>query len=474
MGIDIGTGSLKAVIGFGNTTQTIIGRYIPEMFLGGTHIAEYFERSVFEFFEQISAFSKESGETIEGIGLCGHGPSLLLIDREGRPVTNILTWQDNGAIDAAEKLRTLIPGFSKDGTSYEAKLFKLFTERNELFDEGVKVLYPKDYVIFLLTDRAVIDHSTADTLSFYNRKSGHFNTFGSDIPEYIFPEVIKSWDIAGRTGTSFSAAAGLKDSIPVVAGGIDAWCEALGAGAVDEGMLVDGSGTSTCITCCRNDDASGLVHVIPERSLTIETMSSTGASVDWMMDLLNITLSDISDLKNIKPVPVIFLPYLNGERSPVWDERASASFTGLHAQSSRSDLAVSVLQGISFGTRQCLELAGGGSADYNSGIRAVGGGARNRTLLQLKADITGYGYSSMEVTDAAPLGAMILASSGCGRGSVSELVSRWVTTAFEIVPDETYREIWNELFFVFSAHYKTLKEASHNLFEIRNRLKKVK
>ncbi|MCF6335316.1 MAG: carbohydrate kinase [Spirochaetales bacterium] len=404
------------------------------------------------------------------MGLCGHGPSPVLVDRKGKYITDIITWQDNTALDEALILKNNIPGFSKDGTSCEAKLYKLFRDRIELFEEGIKVLYPKDYIISLLTNRRIIDHSTAGTLAFFNKQTGLFNTFGTGIPTYIFPEVIKSWETAGTTNTAFSRKAGLNDNIPVIAGGIDAWCEALGAGAVDKGMLVDGSGTSTCITCCMDNENSGLAHVIPERALTIETMSATGASVDWIKDLLNITISEISELKYLKPVPVIYLPYLEGERSPVWDERASASFTGLNSGTSRKDLVLSVLQGISFGTRQCIELAGGETSDCKTGIRAVGGGAKNHALLQLKADITGYSYSVMKEADAAPLGAMILASFGCGTGSLAELVEKWVKTEFEIIPDKTYMEIWDELFYVYSSHYNSMKEANHNLFEIRNRL----
>ena len=98
-----------------------------------------------------------------------------------------------------------------------------------------------------------------------------------------FPEIIDPWEVAGVTGTDFTRDAGLKDGIPVVAGGIDAWCEALGAGAAEKGMTVDGTGTSTCITSCLGEGEANLVHVIPSKSLVIETMSSTGDAVRWIV-----------------------------------------------------------------------------------------------------------------------------------------------------------------------------------------------
>lgn len=470
VGIDIGTGSLKAILGLNSGTHIISEPYAKEMFGGGYHRVVFFQKSVQTFISRISNFCRANTEKIEGISLCGHGPSIVLLDLKGAPVTDILTWQDSSSVRSANELKNIIDGFTKDGTSFEAKLLKLFTSRNDLFCDGVKALYPKDFVIFLLTGRTVMDFSTAGTLAFFNTGNRQFDTFSTGIPNDVFPEIVESWDEAGRTGTKFSRDCGLANDIPVIAGGIDAWCEALGAGATDVGMMVDGSGTSTCITCCRIKDNSKLHHVIPERSLNIETMSSTGASIAWLMDLLNTDLSEIKKINSFIPVPVIYLPYLDGERSPVWDEKASASFTGLGSETSREDLIKSVLQGIAFGTRQCIALAGKGRDSSGSGIRAVGGGSNNKVLLQYKADITGSIYIAMKEPDAAPLGAMILASFGCGEGLIPELTERWVKIDYEVIPDTTYRDVWDKLFTVYERHFSSLKEVNHSLFELRNEL----
>ena len=474
VGIDIGTGSLKAVLGLKSGTHTITGQYAKDMIGNGYHKVDLFCQSVLTFIGKISDFSRKTGEKIEGISLCGHGPSIILIDNRGNPLTDIVTWQDSSAVRSADELKTIIAGFTKDGTSYEAKLLKLFTERNDLFSDEIKALYPKDYVIFLLTGRTVIDFATASALTFFETGSWLFNTYSTGIPIGVFPEIVNSWDEAGRTGTEYSRNSGLVDDIPVIAGGIDAWCEALGAGAIEDGVMVDGSGTSTCITCCRMEESSKLYHIIPERSLDIETMSSTGASIAWLMDLLHIDFTEIKKINSFVPVPIIYLPYLDGERSPVWDERASASFTGVVSENGREDLIKSVLQGVSFGTKQCVELAGKGSEYTGSGIRAVGGGANNKVLLQYKANITGIRYIAMKETDAAPLGAMILAAFGCGEGSIKDLVDRWIKVNYEVVPDNTYREVWDQLFIIYTDHYFRIKEANHSLFKIKNKLGKYR
>ncbi len=472
VGIDIGTGSLKAVLGLKTGIYTITENYKKEMFVAGHHKVEYFRQSLLSFFKNISKYVRSAGEQIDGIGLCGHGPSILLVGDNGSVFTDIITWQDGTAVKAADELRAVIKGFTKDGTSFEAKLFKLFSERKDLFRTGTKAMYPKDYVIYLLTGRMIMDFSTAATLAFFNSDIRIFDTFSTGIPSEIFPAVIESWDVAGQTDTKFSRDCGLSDGISVIAGGIDAWSEAIGAGAIEDGMMVDGTGTSTCITCCKKADSSALYHIIPERSLKIETMSSTGTSISWLMNTLNKDLTELSQINCFDPLAIIYLPYLDGERSPVWDERASASFTGLNSDTNSNDLIKSILQGIAFGTKQCIYLVGKSSDSFEHGIRAVGGGAKNKALLQYKANITGIKYIAMKETDAAPLGAMILASYGCGEGTVRELTTQWVKNDYEIIPDNRYRDIWDDLFTVYKDQYIQIKEANHSLFEIKNKLGK--
>jgi xylulokinase len=473
VGIDIGTGSLKAVLGLKTGRHTITHRYKEEMFVPGSHKIDLFNESIREFLIKISTFSAEKEELIQGIGFCGHGPSIVLVSEKGECLTDIITWQDGSAAESAETLKLIIEGFTKDGTCFEAKLLKAFTNNKELFSENLKALYPKDYVIYLLTGRNTIDYSTAETLAFFNSESRVFDTYSSGIPVDVFPELVESWDVVGRTDSDFAEKCELKNDIPVISGGIDAWCEAVGAGAIEEGMLVDGSGTSTCITCCRNGKDSKLSHVIPGKSLDIETMSSTGASIDWIKNILKIDLDELSEIDSFIPLPLVYLPYLDGERSPVWDEEASGSFLGISSESQRKDLIKAVFQGISFGTKQCIELAEKAGEYKNTAIRAVGGSANNKALLQYKSNITGLKYISMAETDAAALGAMIIASHACGKGSIKELTDKWVEINFEIEPDNTYSEIWKQLFAVYSESYSQIQITAHKLFKIKKKLKKL-
>ncbi len=474
VGIDIGTGSLKAVLGTAGGELHVISRQYPAgMFKPGIHSQEYFIEAFRRLMQNLSAFSSARYEAIEGISFCGHGPSIILVSADGELLTDIITWQDNTAVDAASELRQLIPGFTKDGTCFEAKLLKLYRESNDLFQEPVTALYPKDLAVYLLTGRTCLDHSTASTLAFYDKGTRTLDTACCGIPSGVFPELVESWEIVGVTSSQFAEDCGLAAGIPVVTGGIDAWCEAIGAGAVDDGMMVDGTGTSTCITRCWEEGATPLLHVIPQRGLSIETMSSTGASIAWVSRLTGMTIDAIRSMDVRTPLPLIYLPYLNGERSPVWDEKASASFIGMSSGTTAEELVRSVLQGISFGTRQCIEIVHGGSSRDMGAIRAVGGGANNRALLQYKANITGAVFHSMKETDAAPLGAMILASYAGGAGSIRELTDRWVNINFSIEPEGPHADLWDELYAIYDTTYAGIRETSHRLSAVRTKTHEI-
>ncbi|MDC7232428.1 MAG: FGGY-family carbohydrate kinase [Spirochaetales bacterium] len=476
VGIDVGTGSVKAVLGIDQKIETVSVEYPAEINSElplGLQRVSVLTGSFKILLSEIARISEKSGEPIQGICLCGHGPSLVVV-QNAKTGEYLDTWQNNRARKEAEELGEIFPGFAKDGTSFEAKVFYYWKHNPECFKKDAKVLYPKDFLIFLLTGEMIIDHSTASTLEFFDPDSSRFQTGDSGIPEKIFPRVVKSWDEAGLTGTLFSRSCRISDGIPVFAGGIDAWCEALGAGAFKVGDLVDGTGTSTCLTRSCTAFDSPLVHVIPDRSIRIETMSSTGAAVKWLCQLLDTDLQILNqrvESDRITPLPILNYPYLNGERSPLWDERASLSVTGLTGENNTVELYQSLLQGIAFGFRQCLDLVlHNGELSSNGPIRAVGGGARNRALVQLKADISGESFQVMKEKDAAPLGAMLLVAKRLSGESWENCLSQWVKVDRLIEPNPEYQKIWEELFAEYVLLHQQQKESLHRLYEMKMKM----
>jgi len=411
---------------------------------------------------------------LNGICIDGHGPSIIFIDGRGAPVSEIITWQDRSAAAEADELREAVPGFTKDGTSYEAKVLRGVREHPEWAEPGCTVLYPKDYAVLLLTGERIIDRSAASTIYFYTAP-GYTQADGRGlVPEAVFPKAVNPWEAAGTAGTEFSRECGLPSGTPVYAGGIDAFCEAVGAGGAEEGVAVDGTGTSTCVSLgsgIYGDTVSGNrcdLHVLENKCISIEMMSFTGGSVLWYLDLLSgenggeqrkeeHRTNMARSVRPETPTPVLFLPYLRGERSPVWDERARGAFVGLSDGNDAGELFQSILQGIAFGIRENLTLLEEKTGLTARFVNAAGGGSESRAWLQIKADVTGKRYRKSGTGSAAAFGSALIAAAAAESSAPADLYKKYAGTQEEILPDEKRHRWYSELFEEYKKLYGLLK-----------------
>ncbi len=434
--------------------------------------------TLFILLERMVKEAPEKGKNLRGICLAGHGPSIVFLDRQGEPLSDVITWQDSSAEKEAHELKLQEKGFQKDGTSYEAKILHFLRNTPELLQEGVTVLYPKDYLVRLLTGESIIDRSTASTITFFMDPLYRepIQNLPRPVPVEIFPRVIDPWEEVGKTGNDFSKGCGLPDGLSVLAGGIDAYCEALGAGAIEAGDIVDGTGTSTCISLCgeienlretslSTGSLNNDLHIIPGRSIMIQMMSSTGGALEWILRVAGRSRATLPQfLKQVdtaRPTPLLFLPYLRGERSPVWDEKARGVFAGLTEQDSTATLVQAVLQGVAFGVRQNLEILGANGSIMGESVRATGGGAGSGVWLQIKADVTGKTYRTMKIKSSAALGSALLAAYGMEKCPMGDLVDHWVESTDTFYPDRNRHDWYSRLFGEYKKLYELLKTTFH-------------
>lgn len=463
LGVDIGTGSMKAAFVTQGAAAIESGSY------GEPSIrVPPFQQDVREFALSFQDFcrgmaAKYGFGNLGGIALSSHGPSLICVDRAGAPLGTMVTWQDNGAVEEARELRAALPGFAKDGSSWEAKCLAAWKR------EGQRIaafLTPKDYLNYLLTGQLAYDRSTASTVRFVDQSTWVWKDSGLGIPAAAFPRIVDPWEPVGTTGTPYSRDCGLPDGTPVLGGGIDAYCEALGAGAVNPGDVMDGSGTSTCISVCSRGP-QGDYHVVPAMRLRIETMSSTGAAIKWIRGIAG---DSIGSEPLPRWTPILFHPFLNGERSPYWDEGLRASFVGASGADGGPELYVAVLQGTAFGVRQNVELLERTEDIRGRPIIACGGGAENDAWLRMKANIMNRPYIKPAVKDSAPLGDVCLCGIGDGmRSPLEELGIQTVGSVVEPDADGTERALLDELYSEYLNSVQVLMDTNHRLSSLRKR-----
>ena len=218
-----------------------------------------------------------------------------------------------------------------------------------------------------------------------------------------------------------------------MAGTVDGSAAALEAGAVQQGIVAEMTGTSTVLIM---PNEKGIIepafiampHAIPGIHLLLGALVSTGACLKWFRDQLGqpevemgrkLETSAYELLTRqgaeIKPgnVGVIFLPYMMGERSPIWHTQARGVFFGLSLATSKGDLIRAMLEGTSFALYHNFEVAKRAGIHIHE-IRSVGGGTKSALWNQIKADVLGIPVLIPEASIGAPFGDAILAGMGIG------------------------------------------------------------
>lgn len=423
LAIDIGTSGCKVALSSGSAFWTEkIGLEVSRGGLSVEQDPEAWLKAVQAVVPRVLEQAGRRAEEIRGVSISSHSPSLVPVDKVGQPLRPCLTWQDRRAQGQADRISQAI-GKPVDATSFDAKMVWIRENEPEIYAKTKVFLQPKDFVMYHLAGAMVMD--SAASMWINDRQ-------GTVIDLDKVPTIVPNWETVAETSES-ARAYGLVPGIPIVAGGIDVFCESLGAGLIQHGQLGDVTGTSTCLCYCLDElagESNALAHVIPERSLQILTMSLSGGSLSWFMSNFGqgLRFEEIDEFVSQSPPGargLVFLPYLGGERSPIWDGEAKGMFFGITASHTRADFLRAVLEGSAFSVRHNLELLGQ-RVTLPTEIRATGGGARINSWNQIKADITGLTYQRLNTLEGALLGGVILAMQAVEKRSFSSLVDQFV------------------------------------------------
>jgi xylulokinase len=249
------------------------------------------------------------------------------------------------------------------------------------------------------------------------------------------PQVSESPEVCARVSREAAGETGLLEGTPIVAGAGDQAAQAVGTGIVAQGAVSCTIGTSGVIFAASDSyrvEPQGRLHAfchaVPGTWHLMGVMLSAGGSLRWLRDTLGEPEVTSARAQGLDPYDLLvelaakapagsngltFLPYLTGERTPHNDPEARAAFAGLTLPHGRAEIVRSVLEGVTFGLRDGLELMRGlGVAPRE--IRASGGGARSAFWRQMLADVFGCRIACVNVADGAAYGAALLAGVGAG------------------------------------------------------------
>jgi xylulokinase len=265
----------------------------------------------------------------------------------------------------------------------------------------------------------------------------------------------------------------------VVGGGGDQAAQAVGSGVVQPGIISVTSGTSGVVFAFEDAFAvepQGRVHVfchaVPDKWHAMGVMLSAGGAFRWFRDALGQSETVeaaasgreaydllVNQAAVVRPGSegLLFLPYLTGERTPYPDPNARGAFVGLTLRHDKGHMVRAVLEGVSFGLRDSLELIRGLGVPIDQ-VRASGGGARSDLWRQIQADVFNTELVMINITEGAAFGAALLAGVGAGvYSSVQEGVSTAIRVTSRTTPQQEAVEIYRRLYPLYRGLYGALK-----------------
>ena len=497
IGVDIGTQSTKALLADAE------GRIVAQHSQGyhpDTPRPLWAEQDARVWLDAVVACvagctAKASLPPWEIAGLCVsslYGGSGIPVGADMQPLHPCLIWMDRRAgAEVAHVRATMdqdrlmdVTGNGVDSYYGFTKMLWLQRNRPEVWERTQYLLPPNAWVIQQLTGALAVDHSSAGNIGgVYDlaRRAWSPELLRElGIPERMLPErLVESSAQVGALLPEWAARTGLRGGTPVMAGGVDAAVATFAAGATRPGQHVAMIGTSMCWggIAPTTDARHGLVampHVFNGMHdlYVFGGAITAGACVSWFQQAFcregegvvpPSTLDREAAALASGSGGVVFLPYLMGERSPIWDGLASGAFVGLGLSNTRAELYRAVLEGVTFALRHNMEAGGRAMQALAETLIVVGGAAKSDLWMRLVADITGYPVRTIAEDVEAASGAALLAGLGVGLVTPERAAQGWVTLADRARPDAAARPSYDRAFAVYKDLYPALQHSMHRL-----------
>jgi len=506
IGIDVGTTGVKTLlIDEGGAT---IASAFAEYPLHSPYPAwaeqdpEDWWRATCRTIREVLQNSSINPSQLAGVSFSGQMHGSVFLDSNGEVIRPCILWCDQRTAKQCEEIiervgqerlteltcNTALAGFTAP------KVLWLKEEEPENYARVRWLILPKDYVRYRLTGEILMEVSdAAGTLLFdvKQRRWSYELLEILDIDKSILPEWVESIDIAGKITPEAARITGLPEGLPVVAGGADNTCGAIGCGVVVQGRGLVSIGTSGVVFCpvesVKYDPLQRIhsfCHSVPNMWYLMGCMLMAGGSFRWFRDALGDREVEEAKKHGVDPYELlideakgappgseglIFLPYLMGERSPHGDPNARGVFFGLTTRHSKAHLIRAVLEGVIFGLRDSLEVMRELGVEINE-LRATGGGAKSPFWRQIQADILNAPILTVNATEGPAFGAALIAGVGVGLyPNLLEACERTIKVVDKTTPIPENAELYNAYYEVFRQLYPSLKENFRRIVDTTNR-----
>ncbi len=496
--IDVGTSSTKTAL------RNAGGRLLAEATADYPLIRPYaawaemdveaWWRATCTTIRQVMAQAGIDPRSVNGIGVDGVSWTPIPVDRQLKPLCPAMIWLDRRAETEAAWLRAQpeaeawvsLSANPLDAAYVTPKLLWLREHSPQIFEQAHCFLNSTGFIVARMTGALTCDYTQAYAYHFYDV---HHDCWDARSAERLgihlekMPGLIPPLAIAGQLTRRAAQELGLVQGIPVIAGGLDAAVGALGAGVVRLGQTVDQGGQAggMLMSIDRVIVEPLLIfshHVLPGQYL-LQSGTVGGGTLSWFRDvlgqvevneaaLLGTSAFDLMSKEAAAAPPgshgLIFLPYMAGERTPLWDSDARGVFFGLSYKTTRADILRAIMEGCAFAVYHGLRVAEARGAAVREWL-GDGGAARSATWCQIKADVSGKPFVVARQADGSEgghtLGLFAMVAQATGLCTLEELpafVEQLLPKRLVYEPSPTNHAMYQELFEVYHRLSSKMKE----------------
>ncbi len=420
------------------------------------------------------------------VGLASHRGGVVPIDAAGRVLAPCMIWMDRrGAAEVDALVRAFgrervhaATGLIPDAEFSAGKILWLRAHAPDVFRAARLYLQPRDYLYWRLTGEPATDYTLAsrtllldiNTRAWWPEACAYVG-----IAPAALPPVHPSASAPHRARADAAAALGIPAGTPVALGAGDRPCEVVGAGA-GGGRVMVSTGTTTNVSVpvpapppAVDPRVMCSLHAVDGTVLFEQGMSASGSILRWLRDTMlggRVDYRQLDGLAGAVPAGadgLLFLPFMQGARATRWNPDARGAWFGLTEAHAVGALARSVMEGVAFEVRACLTILEEMGTPVSE-VVAVGGGARSALWDQILADALGRPVGVPEQTDAASLGAMLLAADAIGAAPAADRAARSVNpVARAYRPAPAAADRYREWYDVYTRLYDALRPVFREL-----------
>jgi xylulokinase len=486
LGIDVGTGGTRGLlIGPDGKVRAAFTAPHEDMRMERPLWAEQrpddWWRASVEAIRGVLAAAGISGKDVRGVGLSGQMHGLTLLDSAGEVIRPALIWCDqrsrpqvdfiNQTIGKENVLAAIanpvLTGFTLP------KLLWVRDNEPANFERIRKMLLPKDYIRYRLTGGFATEVSDASGTALFDvvRRRWSFDLMDRlGLDRSILPAAGESVEVTGVISKEAAEITGLEAGTPVVGGGGDQASSAVGNGIVEPGIVSCTLGTSGVVFAHMETvayDPAGRVHTfchaVRDKWHVMGVTQGAGLSLQWFRNQLSgpgVSYDDLTgEAAQAEPGSqgLYWLPYLMGERTPHLDPTARGGWIGITARHTRADLIRSLIEGVSYSQKDCLDIIEQLGVEVRS-VRLSGGGARSPFWRQLLANILGKPVVTLETQEGSAYGAALLAQVGTGEcGTIQEVCRKAIREVSTAEPDPAEQSAYTERHAIYQSLYPALR-----------------